>query len=68
MAKKTTNSAPWQALEEQAYHAYREWPIWLVLRAKELSGRVTPGNTKQHQGGAPPHDAAPETPKLKGKP
>jgi hypothetical protein len=33
---------PWQQIEEQAYHAYREWPIWLVLRARELASRLTP--------------------------
>ncbi len=35
-------NAPWQALEEQAVHAYREWPIWLVLRERELAARTSP--------------------------
>ena len=30
MSKKTAAS-PFQALEEEAYHAFREWPVWLVL-------------------------------------
>ena len=32
--------APWQELELQAYHAYREWPIWLVLRERELAAHL----------------------------
>ncbi|MBE2272327.1 MAG: hypothetical protein IAE80_29095 [Anaerolinea sp.] len=41
MAKKTTPSpAPWQELEAQAYHAYREWHVWLVLRERELAARI----------------------------
>ena len=41
MPKKSTPSpAPWQDLEQQAYHAYREWPIWLLLRERELSERL----------------------------
>jgi hypothetical protein len=39
MAKKT-DVAPWQDLEEQAYHAYREWHLWLVLRERELVERL----------------------------
>src|SRR5687768_7909897 len=39
MAKKT-NESPFQALEEQAYHAFREWPIWLVLRQRELAAHL----------------------------
>lgn len=41
MSKKTTNAPPWQAIEEQAYHAYREWPIWLVLRERELAAHLS---------------------------
>jgi hypothetical protein len=38
MPKTDTQAAhPFQALEEQAYHAFREWPIWLALRERELS-------------------------------
>jgi hypothetical protein len=35
VSKKSTES-PFQALEEEAYHAYREWPVWLALREREL--------------------------------
>ena len=40
MAGKQTANAPWQELEQQAYHAYREWPIWLALRERELAERL----------------------------
>lgn len=32
-------TAPWQALETQAYHAFREWHLWLVLRERALTTR-----------------------------
>ncbi len=41
MSKKTSNPPPWQAIEEQAYHAYREWPIWLALRERELAAHLS---------------------------
>ncbi len=31
---------PWQELEEQAYHAYREWPVFLKLRLRQLRGHL----------------------------
>lgn len=36
MAKKEPIH-PWQQIEEQAFHAFREWPLWLVLRERELA-------------------------------
>jgi hypothetical protein len=39
LSKKTTAS-PFQALEEEAYHAFREWPVWLVLRERELDAHL----------------------------
>ena len=36
MAKKEAVH-PWQQIEEQAFHAFREWPLWLVLRQRELA-------------------------------
>ncbi len=36
MAKQSSTS-PIQAMEEEAYHAFLEWPVWLVLREKELA-------------------------------
>ena len=36
MPTKTTASAPWQDLEKQAYHAYREWHLWLRCANENL--------------------------------
>lgn len=53
MAKRGEGAAhPWQALEEEAYHAFREWPIWLVLREREL-GRRLDGAAAPANPGAP---------------
>jgi|GEM_PF-849013 hypothetical protein len=49
MGKKTP-VAPWQELEGQAYHAYREWPVWLMLRERELSMRI---GSRHPKDGAP---------------
>jgi len=38
---KKTAASPFQALEEEAYHAFREWPVWLVLRERELDTHLT---------------------------
>ncbi len=35
-------NSPFAALEQEAYHAYREWPIWLALRERELEALLTP--------------------------
>jgi hypothetical protein len=43
---------PFQALEQEAFHAYREWHLWLVLRERELSERLAVGRTDQHPPGA----------------
>lgn len=40
MAKKDSIH-PWQQIEEQAFRAFREWPLWLVLRERELAGRIS---------------------------
>ena len=36
MARKPIGLTPWQEMEQQAYHAYREWPIYLKLRLRAL--------------------------------
>ena len=36
MAKHPSTS-PFQVMEEEAYHAFLEWPVWLVLREQELA-------------------------------
>ncbi len=73
MPAPTTTNGPWQDLELQAYHAYREWPLWLVLRERELAERGRParteqsaagpapaGTSSQHAAADPPGKAAPE--------
>jgi hypothetical protein len=37
MVKHTSSTSPFKAMEEEAYHAFLEWPLWLVLREKELA-------------------------------
>ncbi len=37
MAKHTPSTSPFKVMEEEAYHAFLEWPVWLVLREKELA-------------------------------
>lgn len=48
---RTTVDAPWQELEKQAYHAYREWHLWLALRERELAGRFSAGRANKHAPG-----------------
>ena len=38
------NARSWEKIEEQAYHAFREWPIWLLLRQVELSQHLQQAN------------------------
>ncbi|MBZ0280780.1 MAG: hypothetical protein K8L97_08555 [Anaerolineae bacterium] len=60
MSKRSIEN-PFQALENEAYDAFREWPIWLVLREKELAAHVT-GRPVQPGGEAStrPNAAAPD--------
>ncbi|RMG74247.1 MAG: hypothetical protein D6711_09205 [Chloroflexi bacterium] len=51
MAKKET-VYPWQQIEEQAFHAFREWPLWLVLRQRELAAQQIRNRTTAHPGSA----------------
>ena len=37
MAKHPSSTSPFKVMEEEAYHAFLEWPVWLVLREKELA-------------------------------
>mgnify|MGYP001265826327 FL=1 len=42
MPKRTSDDPhPFQALEESAYQAFREWPVWLVLRERELDAHLS---------------------------
>lgn len=58
MAKKSTQT-PWLDLEQQAVEAYREWPIWLVLREKELTARLPHASKRTPRDPADPAAAAP---------
>jgi len=60
MPTKATAAAPWQDLEKQAYHAFREWHIWLALRERELSERGTAGRADKRAPGAAPAVEKPE--------
>lgn len=65
MPTKTTAPAPWQDLEKQAYHAYREWHLWLVLRERELAkrplvARGSDGRSDKRASGAAPAAEKPE--------
>lgn len=62
MPTKATTAAPWQELETQAYHAFREWHIWLVLRERELADRLAVGRADKR---APGTAAAAEKPQRK---
>jgi hypothetical protein len=63
MPTKAATAAPWQELEKQAYHAYREWHIWLALRERELSERGSAGRASQRSPGAAAATPAVERPK-----
>jgi len=49
---------PWQQIEDQAFHAFREWPLWLVLRRRELQRQTqpaaAPGPGRPARPGLPP--------------
>jgi hypothetical protein len=47
---QTDGGLPFRALEEQAYQSYREWPVFLALRLRELWDHleiVPPGETRR---------------------
>jgi len=59
VSKKTVES-PFQALETEAYYAFREWPVWLVLRERELAAHLDTGKPPVHPSDAARADAKPE--------
>ena len=63
MPTKAAAAAPWQDLEKQAYHAYREWHLWLALRERELSERGSAGRADKRALGAAAAAPAVERPK-----
>jgi|GEM_PF-1830852 len=42
MTRRSTRLSPWQEMEQQAYHAYREWPLYLKLRLRALRRHLPP--------------------------
>lgn len=40
MAKKSDPMGGFQQIEQQAFHAFREWPLWLVMRMNELKREI----------------------------
>ena len=59
MPKHTTDDThPFQALEESAYQAFREWPVWLVLRGRELDTHLA-GSRPAAAAGADPSSEQP---------
>lgn len=52
MPKRPTTQTPWHDLEQQAYHAYREWQVWLVLRERELDQRLAGAGTNRRAAAA----------------
>jgi hypothetical protein len=45
---KPTVASPFQALETEAYHAFREWSLWLVLRDRELGAHLAAAGSPRH--------------------
>ncbi len=41
---KPVSSSPFQVMEEEAYHAFREWHLFLVMRQKELEAHLVSGS------------------------
>ncbi len=52
MAKQGTSTSPFQAMEEEAHQAFLEWPVWLVLREKELAAYLDAPATNRPQANA----------------
>ena len=59
MPTKTSTTPDWQDLEKQAYDACREWPIWLMLRTRELEERLRKQPPKSRPAAASPSGTQP---------
>ena len=67
MPKQTSDPHPFQALEESAYHAFREWPVWLVLRERELDTHLAGSRPATAAGAGPsPEQPGGDTPLDQG--
>ena len=40
MAKKIADTTTFQKLEQEAYHAFIEWPLFLVRKIKQLEQHI----------------------------
>jgi len=40
MTRYIPSTHPFKLMEEEAYHAFLEWPVWLALREKELAAHL----------------------------
>lgn len=40
MTRHTPSTHPFKVMEEEAYFAFLEWPVWLALREKELAAHL----------------------------
>jgi hypothetical protein len=47
---KQPSTSPFKVMEEEAYHAFLEWPVWLVLREKELAAYLAANRPQADQG------------------
>ncbi len=52
MSKNTPSTSPFKVMEEEAYHAFLEWPVWLVLREKELAAYLAEARPPADQSAA----------------
>jgi hypothetical protein len=57
---KAVSSSPFQVMEDEAYHAFREWPIFLVLRQKELDVHLAAAPAPRAAAETTPDSSAPE--------
>jgi len=40
MSKRMTDTSTFQKLEKEAYHAFIEWPLFLVRKIKQLEQHI----------------------------
>ena len=40
MSTKHADTPPFQALEQEAYHAFLEWPVFLLRKIRQLEGHI----------------------------
>ena len=60
--KEPVSEHPMRQAEDVALNTYREWPVLLVLRQKELKAHLSPASTAQ---GQPPEVAEPKAEEKK---